>query len=384
MSPELKFLAQEISDDKAGAFLVTKLPALAKWSAGGFGLLVSVLSFLGVKEGYLDRIIAESAQASVWVFAALGVGVVTSLIAAATNPKFPVFAAWIIAAVLILAGATYLVVPDIDGDDVPTALFWSSGFVGLTLMGYAVLRRKSWVLPLPAALLLIAVTATSLGLYSAVKISVTSKALPEDLDVGNPTIKVVHGVPQVRIHLEGSQQKYRVGMVRIAGVTSSGTHASNIGTARYRPDETNSVDQTLSFPLAFRTWKSITVSQCEIAKDESRCTPEITGTYSVDASLFAASVTATVRQRGGSVEAAMVGRSIPRSHFVRFTVFRRANEANAKVVQSEIAPSQRGVARWDATFQAEAGTTWTLVVRVCGPRSCRSDLTRTASLRTLG
>jgi hypothetical protein len=381
VSPTLNFLANK--DASPGPFVADRLSDIAKWSAGGFGLLVTILTFLGIKEGYLDRILAESPRASVWVFAALGLGVVTSLIGAATNPKFTVYAAWTIAAVLVLSGITYFAVPDIDGDDAPTAVFWCGVAIGLAVLGYSILRWSTWHLSLPAALLLIAVTATSLGLYSAVKISVASKALPEDLDVGTPTIQVVRGVPQVRVHLEGSQQTYRAGLVRISGVTTDGKRSSNIGTARYRPDETNSVDQTLSFPLSFRTWKSVSVSHCEMPKDKDTCKPETRGTYSVDASLFAASVTATMRQQGASIEAAMVGRGVPRSHFVRFTVFRRAGAASAKVVQAEIAPTRRGVAQWSSRMPATAGAAWTLVVKVCGPRSCRQDLTRTASLRPM-
>ena len=177
-------------------------------------------------------------------------------------------------------------------------------------------------LALPAALLLIAVTATSAGLYSAVKISVTSKALPEELEVATPTVQLVNGLAQVLVPLQGSQQTYKAGLVKVSGVTTDRDGSIHIGTKRYRPDETNAVDQTLSFPLTFRPWKSIAVGRCEFAKEATTCTPTDEGIYAVDASLFSSSVTATLRPRGRMVEAGTVGGSMPKSHYLRVTVWR--------------------------------------------------------------
>jgi hypothetical protein len=383
-SPPIPFLAPPTPEDSAGPFLTDKLSDLSKWAASGFALLASVLSFLGIKEGYLDRIIAESAQASVFVFTALGLGVLASLIAASTNPLWNVYAVWMIAAVLGLAVTTYLAVPDIDGDNAPTTLAWVGLGIGVALVIYAFANREYWKLALPVALLLIAVTATSAGLYSAVKISVASKALPEDLEVGTPTVRVVNGLAQVLVSLKGSQQTYRAGLVQVTGVATDRDGSIQIGTKRYRPDETNGVEQTLPFPLAFRPWQSITVSRCEFAKGANTCAPAAEGTYAVDASLFSSSVTATMRPRGRLVEAGTVGRSVPKSHYLRFKVWRSTGKEWRRVMQAEIAPSSSGVARWTSRLPATERTRWKLQVQVCGPQRCRSDLTRTAIMRSAG
>ena len=143
-SPPIPFLAATTPEDEAGPFVADKLSDLSKWAASGFALLASILSFLGIKEGYLDRIIAESPQASVFVFAALGLGVVASLIAATTNPLWNVYAVWMIAAVLAVAVVTYLAVPDLDGDNKTTTLAWVGLAIGVALVIYAIANHEHW------------------------------------------------------------------------------------------------------------------------------------------------------------------------------------------------------------------------------------------------
>ncbi|KAA1400187.1 hypothetical protein [Aeromicrobium ginsengisoli] len=247
------------------------LDGLATWTGIGFTTLSGVLTFIGTKDGYLQRILAENATASMWVFVLVGLGVVASLFAMATKTTVHVYAAWVIAAALALATISARLFDDFG----ETTITGKMLLVCVVLAAVALVWTASvgTTIALPAALLAVAVAATSMGLYGGVKLSVASRSLPEELQT-RASLETKGGRDFVKVTVAGSQQKNSVGTVQVVIQDARKNKAGKfplriIGRAKFAPDTSNDVAETFNFPIDLASSRRVFVQSC-VGK---RCTP---------------------------------------------------------------------------------------------------------------
>ena len=190
--PKMPKLQKVKVDPKDDPFDESSLDKMSIWAGLGFTALSAILTFLGSTGGYLQRILAEDPRGALWVFVLIGTGVVASLFAGAAKSDFHIPSVYVAGAVGLLAVITAAFVRDLDDSDgTADRLLFGLVIAGLVLAG-VLLGRKS-AMALPAGLLVVAVAATSMGLYGAVKISVSSRALPEE------ALNLEHRSPRPRI-----------------------------------------------------------------------------------------------------------------------------------------------------------------------------------------
>jgi hypothetical protein len=237
-------------------FDATKLDTISTWSAGGFVLLASLLTFFGIKDGYLDRILAEDPEAAVAVFVLIGAGIVISLMGGATSASIKVFSGFVLLGLAVPVGYAARALTSIDaGPSRDTVV------VSLVLLAALVLFcwSRSLELALPVSLLAIAVAATSAGLFTAVRLSVASKATSEALHV---TATVKAGGSDVTVTVKGERQPHELRRLVVTGFAVAHGHAVHhvIGHDDFEADQVDKVDESFSLPVSLFQWNRVTVT----------------------------------------------------------------------------------------------------------------------------
>lgn len=185
--------------------------SLAKWAAGGFTLLAGILTFLGVKEGVLDRMLVTFPYAAMLVFCLVGLGVIGAMASWLLPATQPVPIRVAIAAIVLLGLVAVRVVPDLPGT-VEDRLLPTAGAVA-ALVGAVVL----WLMVCDrtasarAMILLVATASLGIGLFGAAKIGVLSKGFTAGIEV-IPTVTRSEGTATVTLNVTAGGLRYHNGL----------------------------------------------------------------------------------------------------------------------------------------------------------------------------
>lgn len=168
----------------AGASAATKL-------AAGFAALTGVRTFFGIKDGALDRLVGQAPHSSLLVFVFIGAGVLIAALTPALKPSDDprVRIRAIVVVVIAMLVAVWVIVPNVAAagqepsfDSLKYKAFGSDHW-WKTLLIVLCLAVAVWVagrhrMTLIDGALVLSTAAISLGLYTAVKLSVESKTSP--------------------------------------------------------------------------------------------------------------------------------------------------------------------------------------------------------------
>lgn len=358
-----------------------KLPKLADWSAGGFAALAALLTFFGVKDGLLTRILNEAPTESLWVLVTVGAGVVLAAFALAVKAT-QYLKVWLVTvAVALVALVTSMLLKDFNESALPGMMLWVAVavLVVFTLMAFF----KRWTMPMAAALIVLATACTASGLYSATKISVEAKAAPESMRVRAQLTGEGHA-RTLEISLAGSKQ--RDGVVLVIGSprlptdtkapkpSSAGeTGAVQLWRSFFSADENRAVSEKFTVPVETGQWSRIAVLSCVNERSADQCTPKERYTFVGGRTLTPASVTGTLALKAGGkrLVAAVTASGLLNSEYVRVWV-EPMGSANAvrlgTAARQTLGPDAEGAASWSDTFPRSSTPTvkaWRLRTVVC-------------------
>jgi hypothetical protein len=241
------------------------LDSATTWTAAGFTALTAVLTFFGIKEGILDRLLRANQTAALWIFILIGLGLVLGLATPALKkdvrmPAFP-----LVLALLVLTLLTLHFLPNVEGEkkDSATNTLALGVLVFLGAAALALLFIKAH-LPLVVAVLAVAVTATSMGLYGAAKLSVLSTTFTGDSRVTAALEKNDSG-EQVKVGVLANRTENKILELDVFGVVGDPNSSGEglIGRARLAPDDAGAIDASLVFPVAASQWDWISVRACD-------------------------------------------------------------------------------------------------------------------------
>ena len=377
-----------------------KLPELAKWATGGFGALAALLTFFGVKDGLLTRILNEDATASLWALLMLGAGLVLSAFGLAIKSTTYVKVYLIALFTLLFAGFTSVFLKDFGESNWATILL---GIVGIGLLLFVcVAFVAKWVVPATAGLIVIASACTAMGLYSAAKISVEARGAPETLRVrvklaGEGRAKIL------QISLTGSKQAdgvvvvtgSRRGLAATRGIASKQSELTSsdvqVWRSYFAADENRSVSESYEVPVQTSRWSRLTVLTCakldkdgkEVKKD---CDPRENYTFVGGRALDKPSIGGTLSVKKNQLTATLNAAALLDGEYVR--MFLRPHWSGhtgreaAKTKQALI-PDSEGAISWSQEVASSPGVRWTLRAAICveGVRPCRKPRKLVAEYR---
>ena len=261
----------------------TKLADAAAWGAKGFTLLAAVLTFFGIKDGFLDRVLRADTTAAMWVFVMVGLGLLCALFAAAFTATYRLSGFWLLLAVGLLASLTLIVVPNVRKTNVPGFTGGLTLLVGCFLLAAAV-AALVWKIsvPLTAGVLVLGVAATAFGLYGATKIAVVSRTAPVSPQVtaalesddagtsvkvtvsagqreGSPLVVVVRAMPRT--------MDTAASAATTSGGADSGTEEL-VGRAVLVSDSDGQTTGSAVFPLQADRWSTLRVGFCQLERED--------------------------------------------------------------------------------------------------------------------
>ncbi len=364
-----------------GPFDPTKLGKAAKWSSAGFVALTSVLTFLGIKDGMLTRILTDEPTASLWALILVGGGVVLSLFAVAVKDRTHLYVAWLILGILAMSVCSAALLKNINETAV-TGWMLVLAFVVLTIALIWSWARGTTI-ALAAGLLVLAVSATSFGLYAAAKVSIATKAAPEDLRV-RATLTGEIPTQTLEVTLAGSKQ--RDGIVAVVGyraerdrdprtgrpVASAG--GRHLWESYFNVDETRTVSETYAVPVNTRNWAEVSIQTCTEEKSDAEirpnCVPVERTSYLTGTALkpdVALGGSMKVSPDGKDLTATLTASNVDPGQQVAIRFRPRGKDARAKVatvLKATAFPDAAGTATWTARLPVQ-GVRWALHAVVC-------------------
>jgi hypothetical protein len=252
---------------------------VAKWSAAGFTALAAILTFFGIKEGVLDRLLRADPTAALFVFILVGLGVLSGIIAPAFETTKRIYVFFVVFAVTTLAVLTWLIMPNLDQEGRGSITLGMSLGLLVTLIAAAVVLNRVPV-SLKAAVLVFGVACTSIGLYGAAKLSVLSKTFGLEPQV-TATIRVTEGRDVLDVSVSAERQDDKVLLVEAIGVRNvsvngvKGRQEHSLGAVRLAPDGTGVISTTVSFPVVRSAWHKFIVRSCDAESCSSQnCSTE--------------------------------------------------------------------------------------------------------------
>lgn len=343
--------------ENTGVFDLNHLVGLTKWASAGFVALSGIVTFFGLQTGALDRIVSEDPSAVLGVFILIGLGVVASLFARATNPKVAVLTGWVIALLALLVIYVKVLLSSEYLPDVPR-FAWVSAVVVILVMTILAVVLK-WRLALPATLLVAAIAFISLGLFVAVSVSVAAKKTSEGLRV-NAAVTTTDGAQEVKVTVKGDRQLRRAGRVTVqaVGLNASGAEITrSLGSARFQADAANKVEETFTFPVDGDWTKELMVSACtgidcsmvryaRIRFGGAEALPTLTGNVSRSDKTVKATLKVLHLHRGQSVRFQLTSRGIPMAAGV-------------------LHPDDKGAADFSGAVPSASTDPWSLSARTC-------------------
>lgn len=338
----------------------SKLSGLATWMAGAFTLLAGILTFFGVKEGLLDRLLRTTPRPAILVFCLLGVAVFAGMVAPVLKVQGRIRAVVVLAGIGLLGGVVLLALPDIaPGEDewIGVALPLIVVSVGLA----AGLLLWGAMIPLIAGALMVGLACLSFGLYGAVKLSVASKLDSEEALVaaevkGAPGPERIVAVTVAAAKMDSSQH------LEVAVVSSRGNDGDrDIGRARVYPDAAGAASKTLQFSLPNERLEGVSVrsrvcriSDCVLSGDHERTFLRLSGPR--DLSFVGGSVSPSTGPTTAalSVQSATLPRDISLSVALMET---STSGGTVERVTARLMPDAHGSIAWtiSATVQGQPG-----------------------------
>lgn len=366
--------------DKPGVVDDTKLAAVATWVAGGFTLLAALLTFFGIREGLLDRILRAYPRQSLFVFCLVGLAVIAATVSPALAPSQRINLALPLLAALTLGAATWTLLPDFAPDDqAATAHLMAAAAAALLLLAAIAAIRCDLRVPLVAGALLVAVASLALGLYGAAKMSVTSKIGRDRPDVAvsvsgsGAATALTLAVTAARLDQDEAVE------IAIVDPGSDSGEADDLALGRHRlhPDAGGTVSRTITAPVGTRS-RAVSIRAAICARDEP-CTP----TTADERALIPLGATATPLL-GASVAVAgdVVTFTATGSGFQGQRVRLRVVEGDgdpAPIAAITAAPDSAGDVKVSVSVRPRAGVLLRLTQQNCSPDECSGQTTDIAS-----
>lgn len=344
-------------------FTPADLSKLGSWSAAGFGVLTSVLTFFGIKAGVLDRLLRTDSSAALLVFCFVGMGLLTALIAGAVAPAVMIRFGLVTLTCLAMCLLAITIYPKF-GDVASLGLIVSALFVvGFVVAVFTAFARISAV----AGLLIIAVLATSLGLYGAVKLSVTSKRGAVGTQV---TATFARGDSAgVDVHARAfGLDKTGLKVEVFGGIEATpGRQASELrlGSETLRASLTGDIDETITFPIRKSDWQYVAIRSSQVGAanptaTQGRAKPT-SGTVKTDKAppeevrlqgeLLPTRVKGILlwNAKSGRLVARVIGSGLSLSARSQVWLLRTDKPRRSLQVFATVTPSDAGDVRWRAT-----------------------------------
>lgn len=240
---------------------VDKLDAVAKWLAGAFVLLSTVLTFIGIKEGQLDRVLRNEPRGALFVFVLVGLAVVGGVVAPAVGPEKRIRLGLVVLALgvpLVVAGPF---LPDLgDGPGISGRWAAFAIVVGLLIVGGIAFFLGSLVTSLKAGTIAVALLLFAIGMYGAFKLSVTAKAAKDRPSI-TAAFVIKESKPMVTVGLKASglrTDEHLSGFVRGYGARATnrdmevdpcGNNCLLLYGFRAGADEAGAIETTFDVPL---------------------------------------------------------------------------------------------------------------------------------------
>jgi hypothetical protein len=253
------------------------LSHVAAWTAGGFSLLVAALTFLGVREGYLDHMIRVYPGFALVVFLLVGAAVIAALLAPTFQAERGLyfhlgpFLAWILVMSGLLILQYWISDIDIDVSDEVVVNFFAWVF-GVVLLTATVLLWRTAV-PATAALLVLAVTNLGFGIYGAVRLTVVSKLDLPEVQVSAQVESSEASAGSLKIAVDGTGFEDRAVLLSIE---SSDPSRDLLHQVLLSPNVSGDVRQDLGFPVGSLNAKSVVISTkiCKVGTEQGGTSAE--------------------------------------------------------------------------------------------------------------
>lgn len=378
------WLSQTFVPDEAGPASLdpTKLTDVLKWASGGFVLLTGVLTFFGVKEGALDRLVRASAIETMAIFLFIGAGVLLALAAPAIHDDDTKRAP--LALVTIAAGAMVLlsgvvIGRDLADDRLSGPLTVAAGL--LTVLGalaVVIMVRKKVTIRWSVAVAALAVTSVSCGLYNAAKLVVLDK-----LDTVGASIAAnlteTDGRRTLTVKVSGEDVASPL-RLQVEGL---GPNAHPVLSAHtLTPDRADSVAADISVPVSGSTWTELRVVACQ---DEARagaaaCRPsDVYARFPLhrDPPVIGASL--TLDAKTSTVTYSVDAASLPGSTYLTVSV----GHDQTAVINGRRVPTADGTLTWSGTSAVTSKQSWAASVARCDASVTPARCTEPEVLATL-
>lgn len=348
------------------------LPGVLKVAAAGFTGLTGLLTFFGIKDGALDRLVRASAAETMAVFVLVGLGVVLALVAPVVKATMKVPLHWILAMALAVVLFTGLV----GGRDLmvgPSGQWLTLGgvvavvAVVLTLIHLAHRRHR---VPWGVGLAILSLTLVSCGLYNAAKLTVLDK-----LDTVGASITAnltqADGQRSLTVNVSGKDVVTPV-RVQVEGLGPD-THPVLSGHT-LTPDRTDSLAAEITVPVSGSTWTELRVVACQDEPTEGApaCRPtDVYAKFPLHRDPVVVGASLTLDAKASTVTYAVEATSVPRTSYLVVAV----GQGKTPVGSGRKVPAADGTVTWTGTTPVRSRQTWTVSVAVCdgssSPVTCR-------------
>ena len=321
-----------------------KLPEVAKWAAAGFVVLASIVTFLGVQGGVLDRVLRQGAVTSLWIFTLVGGGLLCAVLAPAFSARRWVRLSVPAVVVVLLGLVTWLRLPRIEGDDsvgLPPAAGWAI-FAGLVVVALLLSR---WHLPVVAAVLTVGIAALSMGLYGATKASVVATASVPTPQVTATLSAEQGGMITVDVFARGRDAPVQLSVYGFGGPDDDADAGALLGMASIRPDDAGEIDDSTTFLLNPAAWQRVSVRTC----NPPQCPrSEEALTLTTGQGLFTTTrISGTFSRGKGVAHAAVDGSALPPGCVLTISVYRKTPVLpKVAVFTARLTPDDTGRISW--------------------------------------
>lgn len=367
-------------------FDTAELPKVAKWATAGFGALTGLLTFFGIKNQMLSRVLNEDRTPALWVIVMIGAGVVISAIGLGLKGTVRAQAWMFVVAIIVVLGLTMQFLQNDWNDTAWTG--WAAWGVGIALVVLALFAfGRRWLMPAAIALILLATACTSAGLYTAAKLSITANGSAESLNV-RAVLATGGDDPGLKITLKGAKQRdgqavvygYREPPKKLPSLIDREAIAKDSNAVRlwrtaFYASNSRTVNETYTLPILGRDWAVIQVSSCvQSAHDEdvdkASCTPKEQTVFTGGRALATPVPVGTLALRPGGrkIAAKVTATGLRTGEYVRVWLRRegsRKARAMVKAAQQTAAPDTNGAVTWAGTYTTRDGVRWRLIVARC-------------------
>ena len=290
------------------------------------------------------------------------------------------------------------------------ALTWglSAGAIVVLAIVTALAFARNSELPTVAGLVILAVAATSLGLYGATKIALESKSLSvlpqvtgaiDDGDSGSVivvSVKAGH-LREQRLIVEvlGTPRDAGPRTLQAPTQDTSDTDAKVIWGAMLQPDALDDLDQTIKIPVVPTRWKNLSIRYCSVA-DDFAGPPQCVSGENVQAVAVRNSAPEPAIQQvvaditpaaDGKLKARVIAIDVSPGVLTKIELCRKHNgKHTTHVTEATVSPDADGKISWEGTVSAGiAGDTLVLRQAICLPgSSCKGTWATLANYHVEG